>query len=75
MRVLHGIFTYHEERSLCSKAVERIEDEGRCLWYGTVVESEIDDLPMRLYPPQSVGIEPTEDFRRLFNEHDADLHV
>ena len=69
MRVLGSIVTHHEEGCLCFEAVQGVEDEWCSLGDRTIVEGKIDSLPVRVYPPQSVGIEPTEDAWRLLDEH------
>ena len=73
MRVLGSIVTHHEEGCLCFEAVQSVENEWCSLGDWTIVEGKIDSLPVRVYPPQCVGIEPSEDSWRLLDEHDTYL--
>ena len=51
VRILHGIVSHHEEGGLCSEAVQHIEDEGRSFGDRSVVEGQIDHLPVLVNPP------------------------
>ena len=50
-RILPDIVAYHKERSLRPVFFENVEDEGRCLWDGAVVEGQIDGLLVTVHSP------------------------
>ena len=70
-----GIVAHHEECCLCPELVEDIENIRRSLRDGTVVESQIDHPLIRIHPPYGMGINPSQEPRRLFNEHSLTAFV
>ena len=64
-----GIIPNHKEGGLGPELVEHVEHIGRCLGDRAVVKRQIDGALTRAHPPHSVGIEPSEETCRLFDEH------
>ena len=60
LRMLAHVVAHHEEGGLDVVALQRLENEGRGLRYGTIVESQIDDLLVMVHTPQSPWIEPAQ---------------
>ena len=67
------IFTYivahHEECRLHTMLLQHVEDEGRCLRDGAVVEGQIDGLLSTVHSPIGFRIKPTEVDGGLLNNH------
>ena len=67
--VLAHVVAHHEERSLDAVVVEDIEHPRRYLWYGAVVEGEVYGALLSIHTPKGLGIEPSEEYGGLLDDH------
>lgn len=69
MRVFPHVVTHHEEGGFDTIAVERLDEPWGRFGDGSVVEGQIDCLLRRIHSPDGAGIEPTQPFGGLFDDH------
>ena len=67
--MLLDVVSHDEKCGLHAVSGERIEQEGRGLGNGSVVEGQIDRLFRRIHSPRGLWIEPSQPFRGLLDNH------
>ena len=75
MRVLADIVTYHEESCLYPILCQSVKDKGGGFWNRSVVKGEINRMLPWIHSPKCFGIDPTEPYSRLFNNHYSPLKL
>ena len=73
LRMFAHVVAHHEERGLDAERLEGVEDEGRSLGNGTVVEGQIDGLLVTIHSPIGFRIKPPQVYGGLLNKHRINL--
>ena len=71
MGILLCIVAHHKEGGLGTEALQCVEYERSGFGNGAVIKGKIDGLFPLVHPPKGVGVYPSEEYRRLLNDHSS----